>query len=149
MIVMESLLLFQPPLAPCKPENISIDQNCSSNAMTVTWNQRSTTQNYTVEATSASGVNFTCDSTESSCCFLDLSCGQLYTFTVMGYTNVCMSEMSTPVDKLTGKLNKFTITTISQIVQHIWKYMYFLIFYWSLLNCTFLLFQPHVLPPVW
>ncbi|KAE8290995.1 Fibronectin type III domain-containing protein 7 Precursor [Larimichthys crocea] len=88
--------------APCKPENISIDQNCSSNAMTVTWNQRSTTQNYTVKATSASGINVTCDSTESSCCFLDLSCGQLYTFTVMGYTNVCMSEMSTPVQKLTA-----------------------------------------------
>lgn len=107
---MEGLLFFQPPLAPCKPENTSVDQNCSSNVLTVKWNQSSTTQNYTVKATSASGVNSTCDSTGSSCSFLDLSCGQLYTFTVMGHTNVCMSEMSTPIDKLTGTLNKFTVS---------------------------------------
>lgn len=82
--------------------------------MTVKWSQGSTTQNNTVTATSASGVNSTWDSTESSYSFLDLSCGQLYTFTVMGHTNVCMSEMSTPVEKLTGTLIKLTLKTISQ-----------------------------------
>lgn len=113
-IVMESLLPFQLPAAPCKPENTSADQNCSSNVMTVRWTHSSTTQNYTVKATSASGVNSTCDTTQSSCSFLDLSCGQLYTFTVMGHTNVCMSEMSTPIQKLTGKLRLFTVENISQ-----------------------------------
>lgn len=108
------MLFLQPPLAPCKPENTSVDQNCSSNVLTVMWSQTSTTQNYTVKATSAAGVNSTCDSTEGSCSFLDLSCGQLYTFTVTGHTNVCMSEMSAPIDKLTGTLNTFTITTISR-----------------------------------
>ncbi|XP_008280490.1 mucin-19 [Stegastes partitus] len=88
--------------APCKPENTSVDQNCSSNAVTVKWNQASTTQNYTVKAASASGVNSTCDSTQSSCSFLDLSCGQRYTFTVMGHTNVCMSEISAPVEMVTA-----------------------------------------------
>ncbi|XP_039670578.1 fibronectin type III domain-containing protein 7-like [Perca fluviatilis] len=88
--------------APCKPENIAVDQSCSSKTMTVKWSQGSTTQNNTVTATSASGVNSTWDSSESSYSFLDLSCGQLYTFTVMGHTNVCMSEMSTPVEKLTA-----------------------------------------------
>ncbi|XP_033507400.2 uncharacterized protein LOC117272533 [Epinephelus lanceolatus] len=88
--------------APCKPENTTVDQNCSSNVMTVKWKQGATTQNYTVKATSATGVNSTCDSTENRCSFLDLSCGQLYTFTVMGHTNVCMSEMSTPIEKLTA-----------------------------------------------
>uniref|UniRef100_A0A3B4UWS1 Fibronectin type-III domain-containing protein n=1 Tax=Seriola dumerili TaxID=41447 RepID=A0A3B4UWS1_SERDU len=88
--------------APCKPENTTVDQNCSSNVMTVKWNQSSTTQNYTVKATSASGVNSTCDSTEGSCSFLALSCGQRYTFTVMGHTNVCMSEISTPIEKITA-----------------------------------------------
>lgn len=105
MVVMEHLLFFQPSLAPCKPDNTSVEQNCSSNVMTVKWNQSSTAQNYTVQATSATGANATCDSTESSCSFLDLSCGQLYTFTVKGHTNVCMSEMSAPIEKLTGKLS--------------------------------------------
>ncbi|TNN67818.1 Fibronectin type III domain-containing protein 7 [Liparis tanakae] len=67
--------------APCKPENTTVEQNCSSNAVTVRWDQSSTTQNYTVQATCASGVNSTCDSPGSSCSFLDLSCGQLCTFT--------------------------------------------------------------------
>lgn len=113
-IVMESLLPFQLPPAPCKPENTSVDQNCSSNVMTVKWTHGSTAQNYTVKATSASGVNSTCDTTQSSCSFLDLSCGQLYTFTVTGHTNVCMSEMSSPIEKLTGKLSLFTTENISQ-----------------------------------
>ncbi|XP_047445276.1 mucin-4-like [Mugil cephalus] len=96
--------------APCKPENTSVDQNCSSNVMTVKWNQGGATQNYTVMATSASGVNSTCVSTESSCSFLDLSCGQRYTFSVMGHTNVCMSEISTPVEKLTAPCSPTSVS---------------------------------------
>eukprot|EP00066_Takifugu_rubripes_P025494 XP_011614760.1 PREDICTED: fibronectin type III domain-containing protein 7-like [Takifugu rubripes] len=91
--------------APCKPENTSVEQNCSSNVMTVKWNRSNTTQNYTVKATSATGVNSTCESSLSRCTFLNLTCGQLYTFTVVAHSNVCMSEMSNPIETLTGKLN--------------------------------------------
>lgn len=70
--------------------------------MTVKWDNGNTTQNATVRAASASGVNSTCESAEGSCSLLDLSCGQLYTFTVTGYTNVCISDVSTPAEKLTG-----------------------------------------------
>ncbi|XP_017277744.1 serine-rich adhesin for platelets-like [Kryptolebias marmoratus] len=88
--------------APCRPENTVAELNCSTNVMTVKWDNSNTTQNFTVRATSTSGVNSTCDSSESSCSFLDLSCGQLYTFTVTGYTNVCISDTSTPTEKLTA-----------------------------------------------
>ncbi|XP_049603206.1 pneumococcal serine-rich repeat protein [Syngnathus scovelli] len=94
---------YQVQAAPCKPENVTGDLNCSSNIMTVMWDQVSSlAQNFTVEATSASGVNSTCETNMGYCSFLDLSCGQLYTFTVMGYTNVCMSEMSYPTAKQTA-----------------------------------------------
>lgn len=73
--------------------------------MTVKWNRSNTTQNYTVKATTVAGVNSTCESSQSRCTFLNLTCGQLYTFTVVGHSNVCMSEMSNPIEKLTGKLN--------------------------------------------
>lgn len=74
--------------------------------MTVKWNQSNTTQNYTVMATSAAaGINATCESSEKYCAFLNLTCGQLYTFTVVGHSNVCMSKISNPIQKLTGKLN--------------------------------------------
>ncbi|XP_029687008.1 fibronectin-like [Takifugu rubripes] len=88
--------------APCKPENTSVEQNCSSNVMTVKWNRSNTTQNYTVKATSATGVNSTCESSLSRCTFLNLTCGQLYTFTVVAHSNVCMSEMSNPIETLTA-----------------------------------------------
>lgn len=121
-IVIDGLILLQPPLAPCKPENISVDQNCSTNVMTVKWKQSSTSQNYTVKATSVSGVNATCDSTESSCSFLDMSCGQLYTFTVMGHTYVCISETNTPIEKLTGIFENKLATLLAKIL-HYFPYM--------------------------
>ncbi|KAA8587295.1 hypothetical protein FQN60_016157, partial [Etheostoma spectabile] len=90
--------------APCKPENTTVDQSCSSNTATVQWSQGSAPQNNTVTATSASGVNSTRDSTESSYSFLDLSCGQLYTFTPDGlsvtfHCNNQSAQLSwTPID---------------------------------------------------
>uniref|UniRef100_A0A3Q4BAF0 Fibronectin type-III domain-containing protein n=1 Tax=Mola mola TaxID=94237 RepID=A0A3Q4BAF0_MOLML len=117
-IVIDGLILLQPPLAPCKPENISVDQNCSTSVMTVKWKQSSTSQNYTVKATSVSGVNATCDSTESSCSFLDMSCGQLYTFTVMGHTYVCISETNTPIEKLTGIFENKLATLLAKILHY-------------------------------
>lgn len=70
--------------------------------MTVRWQDGNTVQNYSVRATSASGVNSTCETTENSCSFLELSCGQLYTFTVTGYNNVCVSDMGDPIERHTG-----------------------------------------------
>uniref|UniRef100_A0A3B3IE65 Fibronectin type-III domain-containing protein n=2 Tax=Oryzias latipes TaxID=8090 RepID=A0A3B3IE65_ORYLA len=87
---------------PCAPINTTVEQNCSSNCMTVKWHDNSTAQNYTVKATSASGVNSTCESSNSSCSFLDLSCSQLYSFTVMGHSNVCRSDVSTPIISYTA-----------------------------------------------
>lgn len=100
---MTFFLILPHSTAPCAAEHTYIDLNCSSNMVTVKWDPSSAAQNYTVRATHASDMNYTCSSSESSCSFLDLSCGELYTFTVTGHTNVCMSEMSTQIDKLTGK----------------------------------------------
>lgn len=121
-------------LAPCKPENTSVQQNCSSNYMTVRWNPSNTTQNYTVKAMSAAGINSTCKSPERHCTFLNLTCGQLYTFTVVGHSNVCMSAMSSPIEELTGKLKSpqqpHSLTSFKQKASF----------------CPFF-FQPHVLLP--
>lgn len=134
---MSFLTLYSSPVAPCKPENVTGDLNCSSNIMTVTWHRVSSlAQNFTVEATSASGVNSTCETNESNCSFLDLSCGQLYTFTITGHTNVCMSEMSYPTEMLTGTPSfKF----LSQFP--------FLFFFLSFVQtCSSLVLQLHVPP---
>ncbi|XP_054602382.2 serine-rich adhesin for platelets [Nothobranchius furzeri] len=88
--------------APCGPEDTTAELICNSNIITVKWDHNSTSQNFTAKATSAAGVNSTCDSAGSSCSFLDLSCGQLYSFTVTGHTNVCISDASPPTQMLTA-----------------------------------------------
>uniref|UniRef100_A0A673AKQ4 Fibronectin type-III domain-containing protein n=1 Tax=Sphaeramia orbicularis TaxID=375764 RepID=A0A673AKQ4_9TELE len=95
-------------------ENTTVEQNCSTNAITVQWDHSSSGQQYTVSASSASGVNATCDTTNSSCSFLDLSCGQHYTFTVTGHTNVCMSE-STTMEKYTGTFLSCSVVSNSEV----------------------------------
>ncbi|XP_030016445.1 uncharacterized protein LOC115437357 [Sphaeramia orbicularis] len=102
---------------PCAPENTTVEQNCSTNAITVQWDHSSSGQQYTVSASSASGVNATCDTTNSSCSFLDLSCGQHYTFTVTGHTNVCMSE-STTMEKYTAPCPPSNVSAELNCVTH-------------------------------
>lgn len=77
--------------------------------MTVKWDNNNMTQNFTVKATASAGVSSTCESTESSCSLLNLSCGQLYTLTVTGYTNVCISDMVTLTDKPTGTATRLSL----------------------------------------
>ncbi|KAK7945711.1 hypothetical protein WMY93_001439 [Mugilogobius chulae] len=86
--------------APCKPESMTVDLNCTANAVTVSWTQLNTNQNNTVTATSDSGVS-TCQTLDTSCSFLNLTCGTHYTFLAVAQTNVCMSESST-MDKTTA-----------------------------------------------
>lgn len=95
-------LLPLPSPAPCKPQNTTVDLECSTNVATVIWDLTSTSQNYTVTATDMSGTNTSCNTNETSCSFSELSCGEMYTFSVMGLTNVCMSEVSSPMQMLTG-----------------------------------------------
>ncbi|XP_041848242.1 uncharacterized protein LOC121644412 [Melanotaenia boesemani] len=103
--------------APCRPENTTVEQNCSTNSMTVKWQDIGRAQNYTVKATSDLGVNATCDSSKSSCSFLNLSCGQLYNFSVMAHTNACMSEMSTQ-EKLTAPCPPATVSAEQNCTAH-------------------------------
>uniref|UniRef100_A0A674DRB0 Uncharacterized LOC115157442 n=1 Tax=Salmo trutta TaxID=8032 RepID=A0A674DRB0_SALTR len=88
--------------APCKPQNTTVDLECSTTVATVIWDLTSTSQNYTVTATDMSGTNTSCNTNETSCSFSELSCGEMYTFSVMGHTNVCMSEVSSPMQMLTA-----------------------------------------------
>ncbi|KAK6311083.1 hypothetical protein J4Q44_G00191380 [Coregonus suidteri] len=93
---------YQVQSAPCKPQNTTVDLECSANVATVIWDLTSTAQNYTVTATDVSGTNTSCSTNETSCSFSELSCGEMYTFSVVGHTKVCMSEVSSPMQMLTA-----------------------------------------------
>ncbi|XP_049332484.1 G surface protein, allelic form 156-like isoform X3 [Astyanax mexicanus] len=91
--------------APCKPVNISVDQQCSSNSAVVRWGSSETALSYSVTALDSLGGNVTCSSVSSSCVLTGLSCGRKYNVTVVSRNSQCVSEVSSSVELSTAPCN--------------------------------------------
>ncbi|XP_029474400.1 uncharacterized protein LOC115100214 [Rhinatrema bivittatum] len=77
--------------APCPPQQVSAQLDCSSNTAVVSWELSNGTQLYTVRAETTDGQVSWCNSTKTNCNLVDLSCGQNYTITVQGSNHECDS----------------------------------------------------------
>ncbi|KAJ8384528.1 hypothetical protein AAFF_G00204430 [Aldrovandia affinis] len=80
--------------APCEPLNPGLDLNCSNNVATVFWDHRVTQQTYSVTAVDGQGQSSICDTTGSNCTFDQLSCGETYSFSIVGWTDQCRTAAS-------------------------------------------------------
>ncbi|XP_047442067.1 uncharacterized protein LOC125008801 [Mugil cephalus] len=78
--------------APCKPKNVSVNLQCSTNVASVTWGNSGPDQTQVVTAVDMRGGVVTCNSSSSNCTFDQLTCGKQYTISVTGHTNTCSSE---------------------------------------------------------
>ncbi|RVE73628.1 hypothetical protein OJAV_G00033020 [Oryzias javanicus] len=78
--------------APCKPDQVSVSLQCSTNVALITWKHSGPDQTQVVKATDSRGVTATCNSSSSNCTFNQLSCGETYAISVVGHTNSCSSE---------------------------------------------------------
>ncbi|XP_071342815.1 uncharacterized protein [Trachinotus anak] len=78
--------------APCKPDNVSVNPQCSTNMASVTWGNSGPDQTQVVSAVVRRGITVTCNSSSSNCTFNQLTCGESYDISVVGYTNSCSSE---------------------------------------------------------
>ncbi|KAL7851296.1 hypothetical protein AOLI_G00216520 [Acnodon oligacanthus] len=87
---------------PCKPQNISVDLQCSSNSATVQWGPYGTDQSYSVTAVDTLNGNVTCSSNNSSCVLNGLSCGRTYNVTVVSRNDQCVSKVSSTVELITA-----------------------------------------------
>ncbi|KAL1249579.1 hypothetical protein QQF64_020584 [Cirrhinus molitorella] len=83
--------------APCVPTFVVATTNCDTSITTITWDSASGASSYTVHAVSSWGHNSTCTSTDTTCSFSDLDCGQNYTITVTAEDDNCMSLTSAPI----------------------------------------------------
>ncbi|XP_055044899.2 uncharacterized protein fndc7b [Misgurnus anguillicaudatus] len=83
--------------APCPPQAVNVQVNCSAGSMTVTWAANPDAQSFHVRATSG-GVSLSCDSNSTSCSINALSCGRSYSVTVTAIRNACESQPSTAVN---------------------------------------------------
>ncbi|XP_056379485.1 uncharacterized protein LOC130275479 isoform X3 [Hyla sarda] len=88
--------------APCCPENVLTELDCTTNLVTVSWNISSGADWYYSEAVGSNGTKAICNSTTTSCDFIDLTCGTLYLVTVTANNEASSSETSFPIEITTA-----------------------------------------------
>ncbi|XP_023284641.1 fibronectin type III domain-containing protein 7-like [Seriola lalandi dorsalis] len=89
--------------APCKPDNVLVNPQCSANSALVTWGNSGPDQTQVVSAVDRRGRIHTCNSSSSNCTFDQLICGESYDISVVGHTNTCSSEPALAQRLNTGK----------------------------------------------
>lgn len=67
------------------------------------WEEVEGVELYVATATCSRGMSLQCNSTNSTCEFSDLQCGETYVLSVTAYSNICYSEVSSSVKVQTGK----------------------------------------------
>lgn len=91
------------PSAPCKPEGVLVDLQCSTNIASVTWGNSGPDQTEAVSAVDSRGMTTTCNSSSSNCTFDQLTCGESYVISVVGQTDhKCSSEPAVAETLLAG-----------------------------------------------
>lgn len=86
---------------PCDPQRVRADLECGTNTATMHWEEVDV-EFYTATATSKMGTSLWCNSTNSTCQFSNLQCGETYMLSVASYSNMCYSEVSSAVEVQTG-----------------------------------------------
>lgn len=98
--------------APCAPLHVGVDLQCGTNTATLYWDKTDGVDLYVATASSSLGVTLQCNSTNSTCQFSNLNCGEMYKFSVAAYSNKCPSENSSAVNMQTG-MGHFGLLRIS------------------------------------
>ncbi|KAJ8279126.1 hypothetical protein COCON_G00061920 [Conger conger] len=88
--------------APCPPTDPTVDVNCMTDVATVSWLNRTMQQTNIVTAVDNRGHSFTCSTTNSSCTFDQLTCGNAYSFSIVAVTDECNTATSPTMEYLTA-----------------------------------------------
>ncbi|XP_034531079.1 uncharacterized protein LOC117806306 [Notolabrus celidotus] len=83
---------------PCKPLRVGVDLQCGTGEADMHWGESDGVELYMATATSSTGMTLQCNSTNSTCQFSNLQCGETYKFTVAAYNDMCCSEISSAVE---------------------------------------------------
>uniref|UniRef100_A0A8C1XZZ6 Fibronectin type-III domain-containing protein n=1 Tax=Cyprinus carpio TaxID=7962 RepID=A0A8C1XZZ6_CYPCA len=85
---------YQIETAPCQPQSPTVQLECSTNIATVIWDNNGADQFDVVTALNFTGGATVCNSTNRSCTFAQLDCGESYLLSVVGFNGNCTSEPS-------------------------------------------------------
>lgn len=89
---------------PCKPLHVGADLQCGTSTANMYWEETEGVELYMATATSSTGMTLKCNSTNFTCQFSNLHCGETYEFSVTAYSNMCYSEISSTAEVQTGIL---------------------------------------------
>uniref|UniRef100_A0A3Q3FC03 Fibronectin type-III domain-containing protein n=1 Tax=Labrus bergylta TaxID=56723 RepID=A0A3Q3FC03_9LABR len=88
---------------PCPPKHVAVNLQCGSRTAVLSWEERSDVELYVASAIKASGGEVQhCNSTNSTCQFSSLDCGEMYNFTATAHSQGCSSTASSTVFIQTG-----------------------------------------------
>nr|XP_015211037.1 PREDICTED: uncharacterized protein LOC102685057 [Lepisosteus oculatus] len=80
--------------APCVPQNVDSYTHCETNRGSVSWTESDGAVFYTATAQGLDGHTHVCNTTETSCTWEDLHCGEVYTIYIIAENYMCNSSMS-------------------------------------------------------
>lgn len=98
------------PSGPCQPLRVGVDLHCGTRAADMFWEHREDVELYVATASCSVGTALWCNSTNSTCSFSDLYCGETYNFSVTAFSDTCPSESSSTVEIQTGRARRQTTT---------------------------------------
>lgn len=98
-------MLFEILLGPCPPTNVSTTLDCRTNIGSVSWKHELGAELFIATATENDGHTHTCNTSDSTCQFTDLHCGNTYTVTVVAVEGDCNSSDSVGHEIKTGNIH--------------------------------------------
>ncbi|KAL0966455.1 hypothetical protein UPYG_G00295500 [Umbra pygmaea] len=75
--------------APCPPQNVKAQVECSSNTMEVSWDPNPDADWFLVDAVTGGGSKYPCNTTDTQCILNSLPCGDSFTVLVTAVRGVC------------------------------------------------------------
>ncbi|XP_048832460.1 uncharacterized protein LOC125708743 isoform X2 [Brienomyrus brachyistius] len=96
---------------PCPPAHVSVELQCGSRTATVSWRESEGVELYTASAVASAGMYAEDrNTTDTSCLFANLECGETYTFTVRAYSGECQGQASKTIDRNTEPCQPTNVT---------------------------------------
>lgn len=99
-----NLVFLQPCFfaVPCVPTHVQRSVNCTTGAVSVSWDPSVGAISYAAVAQTSGGYASVCNSTGTACVFSDLLCGMNYSLAVSATDGTCNTAPSPPVVLSTG-----------------------------------------------
>lgn len=91
-------------LAPCAPQNVSVNVSCPSNNISISWDAAGEADHFLVSAVPDSrGASKSCNTTTAACSVSNVTCGNTFSVHVASVRGSCPSQHSQAISIQSGR----------------------------------------------